>query len=225
MSVVSNQPPVPDKPGPTTPPGFDFSRPLSGNTQMYKMSLRALRSGGGSGPKPYRLAKWARRLWMPLDLVGLIGVIFFAQGPLFFDWALVAGIIPRFVLEVLTLLTLLPRNFFGRPITLMVVGFEVLILVYLIALGLGFTFLVWAAPVLFFFLFWRIARRTGGMVKTMGLVYKAMAAMADAQPSAPVGAGSDDLPAAPAPRMRMVSRSSADAATKLSSSEPEEKPL
>jgi len=190
------------------------------------MSLRALRSGGGAGPKPYRLAKWVRRLWMPLDVIGLIGVIFLAQGPLFFDWALVAGIIPRFMLEVLTLIHLLPRNFFGRPITPTVVGFEVFILVYLIALGLGFTFLVWAAPVLFVFLFWRIARRSGGMVKTIGLVYKSMAAMAEAQPSAPApGAGPDERPVAPAPRLRMVSRSSADAAVKSSSSGTEEKPL
>jgi hypothetical protein len=187
--------------------GFDFSRPLSGNAQMYKFAFRAIRAGASSGPKPYRLATWIRRLWMPLDIIGVIGLTFFGQPPLFLDWAIAAGIAPRFVFEFAAWVHLLPSGFFGRPITKSVIILEVFILTYLVALGLGLTILLWAAPAVLIFFFWRVARKTGGIVKTLALIYRVAVGAAVAQAAAESATVTGVPAPAPPRRIRVVSRS------------------
>ena len=213
MSTAPSPPPLEPNSTPTPPPiGFDYTRPISGNTGLYKFAWRAMRAGSTSGPKPYRLAVWARRLWLPADIIGIIAIAFFGQSPLFLSWAILAGVVPRFILETATWIHLLPANFFGRPITRAVIVLEVFILVYLVALGLGFAFLLWAAPAVLVLFFWRVARKTGGMAKTVGLIWKATisaAAQAAADSAGPTAPG--DTALAPVRRTRVVSRAASEA--------------
>ena len=201
MTVI---PPTPDPIKPATS-GFDYSRPLSGNLGMYKLLWRASRASRASGPKPHLLARAVRQLWIPLDTLGVIGVIFFGQSPIFMDWAIVTGIAPRVLLELLALGHLLPTTFFGNKITLGFVGIELFVLVYLVTLGLGVPIL-WAAPLVTLVVLWRLTKKTGGIGKTLVMLNAAAGAMAAAEAAQTAG------PAGAPVRMRSVARSSLETA-------------
>jgi hypothetical protein len=192
---------------------FDYSRPLSGNLGLYKLLWRASRVAGANNPKPHLLARLVRRLWIPVDILGLIGVISFGQSPVFMDWVIIAGIAPRVILELLALGRLLPATFFGNKITAGLVGVELLVLTYLATLGLGVPIL-WAAPLVTLVVLWRLTQKTGGLVKTLVMLNQTASAMSAAEAAKTAGAA-----AAPV-RMRAVSRSSLEAAATLSPASP-----
>jgi len=168
--MAARSPTPPPEAAPTS--GFDFARPLSGNIEMYKSLWGAYRTVQKSGPHPPLLVRLLGRLWLPLDVIGIIGMTFGGQGPVFLDWAIVAGMLPRMFFELLVLIHLLPRDFFGRRTNAAFVALELFLLAYLVSLAFDARFL-WATPVVLAVLAWRLSRQTGGLGKTLLLIFRA----------------------------------------------------
>jgi hypothetical protein len=179
---------------PISEPAFNLARPITGNLEFYRATLRTMRSMGSVGPKPPRLVRLIGKVWIPADLVGIIGMVFFSQSPIFLDWAIVAGIAPKLILETLSFVRLFPARLLGHPVSRGGLGSQMIILAYLIGLGLGLPIAA-AAPLVLVLVLWRLVRANGGVANTMSLVWRTSASMAAAQKAAKdAPAGADVVP-------------------------------
>jgi cation transport ATPase len=159
---------LPNQPPQNAPEGFDYARPLTGNLDFYKSlwsTYRATRKL--SAKKPRKLVRFIQQLWLPVDLFGLVATIFFGLPEYLFLWLFIVSLVPIAVLEILSFLTVLPVSFFTFRVKPLAIAVRFFLLGYLILLALGYTFILFFSPLILLWFYWRISRRSGGMLKTL----------------------------------------------------------
>jgi hypothetical protein len=177
-----------------TPAGFDFSRPLSGNIGFYKSLWRTYRQTRKlSTQKPRKLVRFTRLLWLPVDTIGLVATLLFGFPAHLFPWLVILSLVPIAILEILSCLTILPLSFFTFRVKPLTIAVRLFLLGYLILLALGYSFIIFLSPLILVWFYWRLSRRSGGMLKTLLLSTHALNQMAK-QAKTPV---TTDTPASP----------------------------
>ena len=186
---------LPNQNSSDVPEGFDFSRPLSGNIGFYKTLWRAYRQTQklSSAPKPRKLVRFTRLLWLPVDAVGLVASLLFGLPAPLLPWFFVVSLIPIAILEILSFLTILPLSFFTFRVKPLAIAVRFILLGYLILLALGYTSIIFLSPLFLVWFYWRLSRRSGGMLKTLILSGRTLNQMAK-QPPTMEGDGVSETP-------------------------------
>jgi hypothetical protein len=167
-------------PNQTPPEGFDYTRPLSGNIDFYKSLWRAYRQSRklSTSPKPRKLVRFARFLWLPVDGVGLIASLLFGLPSHLLPWFFIVSLIPIAILEILSFLTILPLSFFTFRVKPLAIAVRFFVLSYLTLLALGYSLFIFLSPLVLVWFYWRLSRRSGGMLKTLLLSGRSLNQMA-----------------------------------------------
>jgi cation transport ATPase len=161
------------------PAGFDFSRPLSGNIGFYKSLWRTYQQTRKlSTQKPRKLVRFTRILWLPVDLIGLVATLLFGFPAHLFPWLVVLSLMPIAILEILSCLTILPLSFFTFRVKPLAIIVRFVLLSYLILVALGYSFILFFSPLILVWFYWRLSRRSGGMLKTLLLSGRTLNQMA-----------------------------------------------